>query len=81
MSSPRDAYNRIQSHRSTWAGVGGIAAIAAGVALTLEHVGGNVLPTVLGIVGTGSLLAGVATGAAVVMDNFRYRRDKSDDDR
>lgn len=48
--------------------------------LTLGHVGGNVLPTVLAIVGAGSLLAGVATGAAIVMDNFRYRRDQSDDD-
>ncbi len=80
MASARDRYKRIQLHRGTLAGVLGVVAVIAGVLLTLAEVGGNVLPTVLAIVGVGSLLAGVATGVGVLMDNFRYSRDQSRDD-
>lgn len=73
--STRGAYRRLQSHRSTLAGVGGIVLVAIGVVLTVAGIGGDVLPTVLAIVGLGSLLAGVASGALLVAENFRYRRD------
>ena len=81
MESPEQARSRTRARRSTFAGVGGILLVAVAVLLTLTHVGGDVLPTVLGIVGVGSLMAGVSTGAMQVVDAFRYSRPGPDDDR
>ena len=80
MASTRDAYRRSQARRSTLAGLGGIALVVLAVVLTVGEVGGDVLPTVLAIVGVGSLLAGVATGSVIVLDGFRLSRRQSDDD-
>ena len=77
MSSTRDEQRRRTSRRSTLAGLGGVAMIALGIGLTLAHVAGNVLPTVLGIAGVGSLIAGIASGALMVAENFRVHRDDS----
>lgn len=68
---------RARSRRSTWAGVGGVLAIALGLLLTVTHTGGLVLPTVLGIAGVGSLMAGVIGGALLVADNVRFGRPPS----
>jgi len=68
---------RRTSRRSTLAGVGGLLLVALGVVLTLAHVAGNVVPTVLAIAGVGSLMAGVATGSMLVLENFRLHRDQS----
>lgn len=78
--SSQDAYRRSQARRSTLAGVGGIILLALGIILTLAQVGGNVLPTILALVGAGSLLAGVSTGSAALMDSFRMTRKQSSDD-
>jgi hypothetical protein len=78
--SPGDANRRTQARRSTAAGLGGIALVVIAVVLTLAHVAGNVVPTVLAIVGVGSLLAAVATGVADVIDGFKLSRRQSDDD-
>lgn len=53
--------------------------MAVGVLLTLGHVAGNAVPTVLAIIGVGSLIAGVSTGAMQIVD--RYRRSASDFER
>jgi 3-phosphoglycerate kinase len=60
----------------------GIALIALGVVLTLARVVGDVVPTVLAIAGMVSLVAGIATGSLLVLENFRYSRNQSyyDDD-
>ena len=79
MEGSEQARARARARRSTWAGVGGMVLVVVAVVLTMTHVGGNVLPTVLGIVGVGSLMAGVSTGAMQVVDAFRYSRDVSDD--
>lgn len=78
MESP--SRSRTRARRSTFAGVGGTLLVAVAVLLTLTRVGGDVLPTVLGIVGVGSLMAGVSTGAMQVVDAFRYSRPSPDDD-
>ena len=77
MSSTRDAYRRRQARRSTLAGVGGILLIAIGVILTLAHVGGNLLPTVIALVGLGTLMTGIVIGRLLVVQNFRYHQDQS----
>jgi hypothetical protein len=69
---------RVRARRSTFAGLGGIVLVAVGLLLTATHVLGNVVPTVLAIVGVGSLIAGVSTGAMQVVDH--YRRSTSDFD-
>ena len=51
--------------------------IALGVILTLTRVVGDVVPTVLALVGLLSLIAGIATGSLLVLENFRYHRDQS----
>ena len=71
------ARQRALARRSTYAGVGGIVLVALAMLLTLTHVLGNVLPTVLAIAGVGSLVAGVSTGAMQIVD--RYRRPSADD--
>ena len=71
------ARQRALARRSTYAGVGGVVLVALAMLLTLTHVLGNVLPTVLAIVGVGSLVAGVSTGAMQIVD--RYRRPSADD--
>jgi uncharacterized membrane protein HdeD (DUF308 family) len=77
MTSTRDAYRRRQSRRSTWAGLAGVLLIAIGIILTVTNVGGYLFPTILAFIGVGSLLAGVATGATLIAENFRVRRDQS----
>lgn len=79
---PRDVYRRLQARRSTLLGILGVVLIALGVVLTLARVVGDVLPTVLALGGLVSLVAGIATGSLLVLENFRYRRDQSyyDDD-
>jgi hypothetical protein len=80
MDMERDAdgaRQRVLARRSTYAGIGGILLVALAMLLTVTHVLGNVLPTVLGIAGVGSLVAGVSTGAMQIMD--RYRRPGADD--
>lgn len=68
----RDGQRNRQSRWSTAAGLGGIGLVAAGILLTLAHIGGNLIPTVLAVVGMGSLMAGVVSGGVLVMDNVRY---------
>lgn len=51
--------------------------MALGIVLTLAHVAGNVVPTVLGVLGFVLLNAGIAMGALLVVNNFRYSRDQS----
>src|SRR3954453_8874246 len=80
MESPEQARARARARRSTWAGVGGLVLVGVAVLLTVTRVGGDVLPTVLGIVGVGSLMAGVSTGAMQVVDAFRYSRPNPDGD-
>jgi hypothetical protein len=75
--SPRIAYRRLQARRSTLLVVAGIALIALGVVLTLARVVGDVVPTVLALLGLVSLVAGIATGSLLVLENFRYSRDQS----
>lgn len=77
MISTRGAYRRRQSRRSTITGVAGVVLIAAGFLLTLAHVGGNVLPTILGFLGVALLIAGITIGSMVVVENFRYKQDQS----
>lgn len=77
MASPRDAYRRRQARRSTLFAVVGLVLIASGVVLTLTGGVGNVVPTVLAIVGLVSLVAGMAAGSLLVFENFRYSRNQS----
>ena len=77
VASPRNALRRLQARRSTLFVVVGIALIALGVILTLTGDVGNVVPTVLAILGLVSLVAGIATGSLLVFENFRYSRDQS----
>jgi hypothetical protein len=76
---PEADRQRVLARRSTFAGVGGILLVALAMLLTLTHQLGNVVPTVLAIVGVGALIAGVSTGAMQIVD--RYRRSDSDLDR
>ena len=75
---PEARRQHVLARRSTIAGLAGIVLVALGVVLTLTHLVGNVVPTVLALVGVGSLIAGVSTGAMQVVD--RYRRPDSDFD-
>jgi uncharacterized membrane protein HdeD (DUF308 family) len=75
--SPRDAYRRLQGRRSTLFAILGVLLIALGVVLSLAQVVGNMVPTVLALVGVVSLVAGIATGSLLVFENFRYSRDQS----
>ena len=68
MVSPRVAYRRLQARRSTLFAVVGLVLIALGVILTLTRAVGDLVPTVL---------AGIATGSLLVLENFRYTRDQS----
>ena len=77
MVSPRNTLRRLQARRSTLFAVVGILLIALGVILTRTGGVGNVVPTVLAIVGLVSLVAGVATGSLLVFENFRYSRNQS----
>ncbi len=76
--SPEERVRR-DARRITIAGLGGILLVATGVALTLLSVGGLVLPTVLAVLGVGSLLAAVVSGAVQIGN--AYRRSDSDFDR
>ena len=77
MVSPRVAYRRLQARRSTLFAVVGLVLIALGVILTLTRAVGDVVPTVLALVGLVSVVAGIATGSLLVFENFRYTRDQS----
>ena len=77
MAGTRDAHRRRQARRSTLLGVAGVVLIALGVVLTLTRLVGDLLPTVLAIVGLVSLIAGIATSLRLVYDNFRFSRDQS----
>jgi hypothetical protein len=68
---PEAAQRRVLARRSTVAGLGGILLVAVAIVLTLTHVLGNVVPTVLAIIGVGSLVAGVSTGAMQILDHYR----------
>ena len=68
---PEAPQRRVLARRSTLAGLGGILLVAVAMVLTLTHVVGNVLPTVLAILGVGSLIAGVSTGAMQIVDHYR----------
>jgi cytosine/uracil/thiamine/allantoin permease len=57
--------------------VAGIVAMAIGVILTLTGGVGNLVPTVLAVLGLISLVVGLATGTLLVFENFRYSRDQS----
>ena len=76
---PDVTQRRVLARRSTLAGLGGIVLVVLAMALTLAHLLGDVVPTVLAIIGVGSLTAGVSTGAMQIVD--RYRRSGSDFDR
>lgn len=73
---PQARHQRVLARRSTIAGLGGVALVALGLLLTATHALGNAVPTVLAIVGVGSLVAGVSTGAMQLVD--RYRRPSDD---
>ena len=75
--SPRNALRRLQARRSTWFAVAGIALMALGVILTLTGGVGNLVPTVLAVLGLISLVVGLATGTLLVFENFRYSRGQS----
>ena len=77
MVSPRNAYRRLQARRSTLFAVLGIVLIALGVILTLTRAVGDVVPTVLALLGLVSLVVGIATGSLLVFENFRYSRNQS----
>ena len=77
MESPRNALRRLQARRSTWFAVAGIVLMAIGVILTLTGGVGNLVPTVLAVLGLISLVVGLATGTLLVFENFRYSRDQS----
>ena len=74
MVSPRVAYRRLQARRSSLFAVVGLVLIALGVILTLTRAVGDVVPTVLALVGLVSVVAGIATGSLLVLENFRYTR-------
>jgi uncharacterized RDD family membrane protein YckC len=75
--SPRNALRRVQARRSTWFAVAGLVLMAVGVILTLNGGVGNLVPTVLAVLGLISLVVGLATGTLLVFENFRYSRDQS----
>lgn len=69
-----------QAHRSTVAGLTGIGLMALGLVAQVSDLVGDVVPVVLGLAGFLLLNAGIATGARLVVDNARWRRDQSYDD-
>ena len=73
----RGDVRRYQARRSTLVAVGGIGLMALGFVLTLAHVAGDVVPTVLAVGGFVLLNAGIAMGALLVVNNLRYRRNQS----
>ena len=73
----RAQQRRYQAHRSTLAGVAGVGLMALGIVLTLTHVAGNVVPTVLALLGLVLLVIGIALGTLLVFDNFRFSRNQS----
>ena len=77
MVSPRNALRRLQARRSTLFAVAGILLIALGVILTLTEGIGNVVPTVLAVLGLASLVVGIATATLLVFENFRYHQSQS----
>ena len=77
MVSPRNALRRVQARRSTWFAVAGLVLMAVGVILTLTGGVGNLVPTVLAVLGLISLVVGLATGTLLVFENFRYSRNQS----
>lgn len=68
---------RYKARHSTAVGLGGIGLMALGIVLTLAHVAGDVVPTVVALLGFVLLNVGIGTGALLVMDNFRYSRNQS----
>ena len=65
------------AHRSTLLAVLGVGLMALGIVLTLTHVAGLVVPTVLALVGLVLLVAGIAVGLRLVWDNARWSRNQS----
>ena len=70
----RGQVRRFQARRSTLVALSGIGLMALAFALTLAHVAGNVVPTVMGVVGFVLLNAGLAIGTTLIFDNLRYSR-------
>ena len=77
MVSSRARQRLRAAHLSTLLGVTGIVLIALGIVLTLAHVLGDVVPTVLALAGGVLLVAGIATGTRLVWDNARWGRGQS----
>ncbi len=77
MASPRNALRRMQARRSTWLAIVGAALVALGIVLTVTQVVGDVVPTVLAVLGLVLFVIGSAIGTRMVFDNFRFRRDQS----
>ena len=65
------------ARRTTLLGVAGILLMAVGLVLTLAGVAGNVVPTVLALLGLVLLVLGIATGTLLVYDNARWSRNQS----
>ena len=80
MAGPRDAYRRLQARRTTVLGLLAVVLIARGVVLSLSRAVGDVVPTVVALLGLLSLVAGIATGSRLVFDNFRLAQRQSTDD-
>ncbi len=51
--------------------------MSLGIGLTVAEVAGNVLPTVLALVGLVLFVVASSIGTRMVFDNFRFRRDQS----
>jgi uncharacterized membrane protein len=65
------------AHRSTLLALLGVGLIALGIVLTLTRGVGDVVPTVLALVGAVVLVAGISTGMRLVWENARWSRDQS----
>ena len=68
---PEASQRRALARRSTSPGSAASCSSPSAIVLALTHVLGNVVPTVLAIIGVGSLVAGVSTGAMQIVDNYR----------
>ena len=66
-----------QARRSTVAGLTGAGLMALGLLAQVSGLVGDVVPVVLGLAGFLLLNVGIATGARLVVDNARWRRDQS----